>query len=213
MAPGGVVVLSSTVPAAEARALAAKVAAPAVCSSTRRSAAGPWAPRAASSPSWRAAPRRRSPRRSRRCGHGGQGLPPGRRARRRLDGQGRQPAPGRRAHRGGGRGHGVRGPRRRRPAHPVRGDLQQCRQQLDVRQPGAAHAGRRLHPALGGRHLRQGSGPGARRRPRPALSAAAGRRGAPAVPDGGGGRPRPRGRRRRGQGVRAAGGDQRRAGA
>ena len=46
----------------------------------------------------------------------------------------------------------------------------------------------RLHAALGGRHLRQGSGPGARRRPRAALSAAAGGRGAPAVPDGGGGR-------------------------
>ena len=65
-------------------------------------------------------------------------------------------------------------------------------------------------PALGGRHLRQGSGPGARRRPRAALPAAAGGRGAPAVPDGGGGRARPRGRCRGGQGVRAAGRDQRR---
>ena len=56
----------------------------------------------------------------------------------------------------------------------VRGHHAQRRQQLDVREPRAARPGRRLHAALGGRHLRQGPRPGARYRAREQVSAAAG---------------------------------------
>ena len=55
-------------------------------------------------------------------------------------------------------------------AGAVRGDHAQRRQQLDVREPHGARAGRRLHAAVGGRHLRQGPGPRARHRARDASS-------------------------------------------
>jgi L-threonate 2-dehydrogenase len=62
-------------------------------------------------------------------------------------------------------GHGLRG----RSRQALRGDLELGRQFLDVHQPGAAHPGPRLHPALGGRDLRQGSRDRARDRQGPAV--------------------------------------------
>src|SRR5258708_15703776 len=80
---------------------------------------------------------------------------------------------------------------------------------MDVRQPRAAHADRRLHAALRRRHLRQGSRARARHWTGAALPAAADRRGASALPDGGRFGARPRGRCRRRQGLREARGHQR----
>ena len=74
-----------------------------------------------------------------------EGLPARRPARDRLDGQGGQPAAGRRQPRDRGRRHGVRGGAGRRSQGALRGDPRRCRRQLDVREPGAAHAGGRLH--------------------------------------------------------------------
>ena len=99
---------------------------------------------------------------------GGQGLPAGRPRRRRQQGEGDQPAAGRRAHRRRRRGDGAGPARRRGPGRAVRGHHPQRGQQLDVREPHAACAGRRLHAAVGGGHLRQGPGAGARPGARPA---------------------------------------------
>ena len=114
----------------------------------------------------------RALRRRARC-HGRQGLPAGRPRRRRQQGEDHQPAAGRRAHRRRRRGHGAGPARRRGCGGAVRGHHAQRRQQLDVREPHGACAGRRLHAAVGGGHLRQGPGPGARHGARQQVPAAA----------------------------------------
>ena len=93
-----------------------------------------------------------------------EGLPARRRPRHRLDGQGGQPAARRDQPGDRGRGHGVRRGARRRSKGALRGDPPCRRRLLDVREPRAAHAGRRLHAAQRGRHLGQGPRPGARHR-------------------------------------------------
>ncbi len=118
---------------------------------------------------------RRSPRRSRCWSGGGQGLAPGRRARRGQHGEDGQPAARRRAHRRGGGGDGARHPRRGRPADLVRRDQRFGRQLVDVAEPRAAHPGRRRHAAVLGQHLRQGSRHRARPGPGADLPAADGR--------------------------------------
>ena len=99
----------------------------------------------------------------------------------RQQGQDHQPAARRRAHRRRRRGDGARPARRRRRGGAVRGHHAQRRQQLDVREPDGARPRRRLHAALGGRHLRQGPRPGARHGARDQVSAAAREHGAPDV--------------------------------
>ena len=58
------------------------------------------------------------------------------------------------------------------PATTLRRDHPQRGQQLDVREPDAARRGRRLHAAVGRRHLREGPRAGPRYRPRDEVSAA-----------------------------------------
>ena len=95
--------------------------------------------------------------------HRRQGVAARRRGRHRLHREDGQPAPGRRAHRRRLRGDGARPARRRRPAPALRRDLRLGRHELDVREPRAAHPGRRLPAAVGGEHLRQGPRHRARR--------------------------------------------------
>ena len=111
-----------------------------------------------------------------------EGLPPGRGAGHGLEGEDDQPAAGRRAHRRRRRGDGARHQGGRRPEGALRCDHQQRRQLLDVPEPGGAHPRRRLHAALGGRHLRQGPGHRARGRQEIDVPAAPRAHGAPDVP-------------------------------
>ncbi len=90
-----------------------------------------------------------------RC-HGDEGLPARRHARHRRRLQDDQPAPDRRAHRRRLRGHDARRQAGARPRQGLRGDHGVGRQLLDVREPHAARAERRLHAHERGRDLRQG---------------------------------------------------------
>jgi hypothetical protein len=88
---------------------------------------------------------------------------------------------GGRAHRRCRRSHGAGPARRRGPGRAVRGHHPQRRQQLDVREPHGARAGRRLHAAVGRGHLRERPRHRARHGPRQQVPAAAVQHRAPDV--------------------------------
>ena len=106
-----------------------------------------------------------------------------RRARHRGVVQDRQPIARGRPYRGGLRGHHLRQAARPRHRQGLRGDQGLGRQFLDVREPRAARADRRLQPGQRRRHLHQGPRHRVRHRPRHRVPDAARRRRAADVPD------------------------------